>query len=194
MAGTAATRTSLGHDYHPIERTAHEKARMSDTETRRIETLSWEDFGRASRQLAQQVADSGYRPDLMVAIARGGLPVGGALAYSLGMKNCAAINVKFYTGIDARLDVPVLLPPTPPLVDLAGLDVLLADDVADSGETLAMVVDMLKGHVNALRTVVLYHKPRSVIVPDYSWTTTSDWIHFPWDEPPVTPNTPPEGD
>ncbi len=158
---------------------------MAEEPEHAVEVLTWEDFGRASRLLAQRVADSGYRPDLMVSIARGGLPVGGTLAYSLGLKNCTAINVKFYTGIGTRLDVPVLLPPTPPLVDLAGLRVLLADDVADSGETLAMVVDLLRPHVAELRTVVLYHKPWSVVTPDYSWATTSDWIHFPWDEPPV---------
>ncbi len=99
--------------------------------------MSWEVFGVASRQLAVKVAESGYRPDLILAIARGGLPVGGALGYALGVKNCAAINVEFYTGVGERMEVPVVLPPTPPLVDLAGLTVLVADDVADSGNTLA---------------------------------------------------------
>ena len=37
------------------------------------ETLTWETFGTASRELAEQVADSGYRPDIILSIARGGL-------------------------------------------------------------------------------------------------------------------------
>jgi len=159
---------------------------MATVTEHKLEILTWETFGSASRLLARKIVKSGYRPDLMVAIARGGLPIGGALAYALGMKNCTAINVKFYTGVGTRLDVPVLLPPTPALVDLAGLKVLVADDVADSGDTLVLVRDLLRPHVADLRTAVLYHKPSSVIAPDYAWACTSDWIHFPWDEPPVT--------
>lgn len=152
-----------------------------------MEVLSWADFGDASRHLAKTVAESGFRPDLVLSIARGGLPVGGALAYALDVKNCAAINVEFYTGIGERMEVPVVLPPTPPLIDLAGLKVLLADDVADSGETLALVAELVRPHVAELRSAVLYKKPRSVVQPDYFWGDTDRWISFPWSaDPPVT--------
>ena len=152
----------------------------------RLEVLTWELFGVASRQLAVNVAGTGYRPDLILAIARGGLPVGGALGYALGVKNCATINVEFYTGIGERMDVPVVLPPTPPLVDLAGLRVLVADDVADSGHTLKLIVDLVRPHVAELRSAVLYKKPWSVVEPDYFWAKTDAWIDFPWSsEPPV---------
>lgn len=154
---------------------------------RQLEELTWADFGQASRLLASSIAESGFRPDLVLSIARGGLPVGGALAYALDVKNCAAINVEFYTGIGERMEVPVVLPPTPPFVDLAGLKVLLADDVADSGETLALVAELVRPHVAELRSAVLYTKPRSVVKPDYWWAHTDRWISFPWSaEPPVT--------
>ena len=154
---------------------------------RQLEVLTWADFGGASRLLAAGIAASGFLPDLVLAIARGGLPVAGALAYALDVKNCAAINVGFYTGVGERMDVPVVLPPTPPLVDLAGLRVLLADDVADSGETLALVAELVRPHVAELRSAVLYKKPRSVIDPDYHWAHTDRWISFPWSaDPPVT--------
>ena len=51
------------------------------------EILSWERFGVASRGLAQLVHDDGYRPDLVLSIARGGLLVGAALGYALSVKN-----------------------------------------------------------------------------------------------------------
>jgi hypothetical protein len=152
-----------------------------DTKTDpQLEVLSWASFGAAARFLAADIADSGYRPDLILAIARGGLPVGGALAYALGVKNCATISVEFYTGIGETLAVPVVLPPTPPLVDLAGLQVLVADDVADTGETLKMVCQLVRPHVAELRTAVLYTKSRSVMIPDYSWAKTDLWVDFPW--------------
>ena len=152
---------------------------MSDDIDKR-EILSWEDFGVAARDLAQTVADSGYRPDVVVAVARGGLTVAGALAYALGVKNCGTVNVEFYTGVDERLDVPVVLPPTLDMVDVAGLRVLVADDVADTGHTLRLVREVLAQHVAEARTAVLYHKPRSVVRPDYTWRETERWIDFPW--------------
>jgi uncharacterized protein len=150
------------------------------------EILSWAEFGVATRALAQAVADDGYRADVVVAVARGGLTVAGALAYALGVKNCGAMNVEFYTGVDQRLDVPVVLPPTLDLVDVAGLRILVADDVADTGHTLRLVREVLAQHVAEARTAVLYRKPRSVVAPDYAWKETDRWIDFPWSaEPPV---------
>jgi hypothetical protein len=82
-----------------------------DTPAPEREVLTWETFGRASREIAQAVADSGFKPDIVVAVARGGLPVGGAVSYALGTKGVGTLNVEFYTGIDERLPAPVLLPP-----------------------------------------------------------------------------------
>ena len=152
------------------------------------EELTWELFGEATRDLATNIATEGAVPDIVVAVARGGLTVAGALAYALGVKNCGAMNVEFYTGVDQRLDVPILLPPTLDLMDVTGLRVLVVDDVADTGHTLRLVREVLAQHVDEARTAVLYHKPRSVVVPHYAWRRTDAWIVFPWSaHPPVTP-------
>ena len=55
--------------------------------------MTWEVFGEASRTLAQIVADDGYEPDMVLAIARGGLLIGGALGYALAVKNVYTMNV-----------------------------------------------------------------------------------------------------
>ena len=152
------------------------------------EVLTYDLFGTATRELAQQVADSGFAPDMILAIARGGLGLGMGLGYALAVKNISVINVEFYTGVDQRLEVPIMLPPTPAAVDLSGLKVLIADDVADTGRTLELVHDFCEGHVAEARTVVIYEKPQSVIKPDYSWRVTEQWIDFPWSVlPPVVP-------
>jgi hypoxanthine phosphoribosyltransferase len=150
------------------------------------EILTWDLFGEATRELAASIHADGFVPDLVIAIARGGLTVGGALAYALGVKNCGAMNVEFYTGFDERLDVPVVLPPNLDLVDVKGLDVLVTDDVADTGHTLRLVREVLAQHVREARTAVLYRKPRSIVAPTYSWRETDRWIDFPWSAlPPV---------
>ena len=105
------------------------------------------------------------------------------------------MNVEFYTGVGQTLTEPQLLPP---LMDVSAMDgkrVLVVDDVADSGSTLKMVMDMINAHGLSLdghttvkaeaRSAVIYKKPRSVIEPDYMWRETDKWINFPWSTLPV---------
>ena len=152
------------------------------------EILTWELFGKSSRDLAQLVADDGYAPEMILSIARGGLLVGGALGYALGVKNVYTMNVEFYTGVDERLEVPRILPPAPDFVDLDDARILIVDDVADTGHTLESVEEFCAGKVGEVRTAVLYEKPRSLVKCDYVWRRTVLWIDFPWsDQDPVVP-------
>lgn len=152
---------------------------MTETEQMR-EILSWEGFGEATRQLSRAIVADGFVPDVVVAIARGGLLPAGAIAYGLGVKSCGALNVEFYTGIGTVLDAPQLLPPDLDLGHLPGKRVLLVDDVADSGRTLALAVAMLTEVGADVRSACIYAKPGSVVRPDYSWLETPLWIDFPW--------------
>lgn len=150
------------------------------------EVLDWEGLGTASRDLATAVVASGYDVDVVIAVARGGLPAGGAIAYALGTKAVGTLNVEFYTGVDQRLAEPAVLPPLLDTAALAGLRALLVDDVADTGETLALVQRLMAAHCAEVRTAVLYAKPHSVVAPDYVWRRTDRWITFPWSAlPPV---------
>jgi uncharacterized protein len=144
------------------------------------ERMSWTELGEAARELATAIDDDGYAPDLILGIARGGLLVAGALSYPLGVKNTFTMNVEFYTGVDERLPVPMILPPVPDLVDLHDARMLIADDVADTGQTLALVKGFCAGQVGEVRTAVLYEKPRSIVTCDYVWRRTELWIDFPW--------------
>lgn len=144
------------------------------------ETLTWQGFGDATRELSRRIVASGFQPEVVVAIARGGLLPAGAIAYGLGVKNCGAINMEFYTGIGAVLDAPEVLPPALDMEYLDGRRVLLVDDVADSGRTLRMAVDMLRERGADVRSVTIYTKPATIIQPDYAWRDTDLWIDFPW--------------
>ena len=144
------------------------------------ELMSWDDLGLGTRELAQAIYDDGYRPDMVLAIARGGMLVAAALGYALGVKNTFTMNVEFYTGIDSRLEMPMLLPPVPDLVDFHETRVLIADDVADTGATLALVKEFCEGKVAEVRCAVLYEKPRSTVKCEYVWRRTDRWITFPW--------------
>ena len=147
--------------------------------------MTWDELGKGARDLAERIHADGYEPDVILAIARGGFLVAGALGYALGVKNTYTMNVEFYTGVVERLPAPMILPPE--LVDLAEAKLLIADDVADTGRTLALVRDFCAGKVADVRTAVLYEKPSSVVDCDYVWRRTSAWITFPWSAlPPVS--------
>jgi hypoxanthine phosphoribosyltransferase len=150
------------------------------------ERMTWPDLGAAARHLAEAVHGDGFRPDIILAVARGGLLPAAAVAYALGVKNTYTMNVEFYTDVDQRLDVPMVLPPVPELVDVGHSDLLIVDDVADTGATLRVVQRFCEGKVAHVRTAVLYEKSRSVVKCDYVWRRTDRWITFPWSaEPPV---------
>jgi uncharacterized protein len=142
--------------------------------------MTWDELGAGARELAEAVVADDYLPDIVLAIARGGLLVAGALGYALGVKNTFTMNVEFYTGVDERLAMPMILPPVPELVDLEEARVLIADDVADTGRTLRLVKDFCAGKVAEARCAVLYEKPHSEVGCEYVWRRTDRWIDFPW--------------
>ena len=107
------------------------------------ENLTWQGFGDACRQIDQQIADSGLMTDLIVAIARGGLLPAGAISYALGVKANGAINVEFYTGVGKTMAEPEILEPYMDISSLEGKRVLIVDDVADSGKTLKLIMDLI---------------------------------------------------
>lgn len=144
------------------------------------EVLTWEGFGYAVRDLARMIDASAWIPDLTVAVARGGLVPAGALAYALDAKAIGTMNVEFYTGVGETLPDPVVLPPDLDTSVLRGRKALVVDDVADSGRTLLLVQSLLLEHGADVRMAVLYTKPTSVVVPEYSWRQTGNWIMFPW--------------
>lgn len=152
---------------------------MAETTDER-ERLTWDDFGEATRAISRDIVADGFHPEVVVAIARGGLLPGGAIAYGLGVKNCGALNVEFYTGVGTVLDAPEVLPPELDLSYLTGRRFLLVDDVADSGRTLDLAVKLLARHGAEARSAVIYAKPSTIITPDYAWKDTSLWIDFPW--------------
>ena len=160
------------------------------------ENLTWQGFGDACRQIAQQIADSGWMPDLIVAIARGGMLPAGAISYALGVKANGAINVEFYTGVGKTMLEPEILEPYMDISSLEGKRVLIVDDVADSGKTLKLIMDLIAKEGLSMgsdttkvdaRSATIYLKPTSIIKPDYVFKQTDKWINFPWSVlPPVT--------
>lgn len=157
------------------------------------EVLTWQQFGDATRALATAVADSGYQPDVILGIARGGLLPAAAVAYALDRHNLVTVNVEFYTGAEERLEVPMMLPPVLDVTDIAGSTVLIVDDVADTGKTLDLVREFCAGHVAEVRSAVIFEKVWSQVHAEYVWGRTDKWIDFPWSAQGPVPGAVPIG-
>lgn len=136
---------------------------------------------RLSRILARKIKASGYTPDLIVAIGRGGYVPGRLVSDFLLFNDLTSMKIEHYTRAadmqeEARIKFPIP-------VDITGKKVLIVDDVTDTGETLSLAVDYAWSLKPAdIRTAVLQHKTCSIFVPDFyaqkviKWR----WIIYPW--------------
>lgn len=153
--------------------------------------LTWEDISAATRTLAEQVSAEGI-PHVVVGIVRGGLIPAVWLAHRLGVRDVRTIEVTRTTGDGihaAKTPLPSLRHPGS-LGDLTGLDVLLLDDIAGSGATLAHTAGLVRNLGPArVRTAVLCVNranwdqqagPGQVI--DHIASLNDTWIVFPWEE------------
>jgi len=151
-----------------------------DSKSDRFLTLSWNEIEEASLTIAEKIVSSGFTPQVIVGVLRGGWIPARMLSDLLDVKEVGALEIKFYRGVEERSERPVI---TQPLVcDVKDKNVLIVDDVADTGKSLQVAL----GAVNLygpklIKTASLYTKPWSVIVPDFYYAQTDKWIIFPWE-------------
>jgi hypoxanthine phosphoribosyltransferase len=149
-------------------------ARMKRAPRKPVRELGWAAFGEVARALAAQIARR-FRPSVVVGIAKGGVFVGGALAAALGA-DFYAVRVE-----RRRRDGGALPEPIQELPDLTGKKVLVVDDVASTGATLARARALArKSGARDVRTAVLVARPRGAR-PDFAAFATDDLMLFGWD-------------
>ena len=143
-------------------------------------------------ELGARVLESGFRPSFIVAIWRGGAPIGIAVQELLDYfgveSDHIAIRTSSYRGIDGRASEVRVHGLNYLLKNIEREDrLLIVDDVFDTGRTIEVVIDTLreKARRNApheIRVAVPFYKPaRNVTdrVPDYYLHETEEWIKFP---------------
>ncbi|MEM0358546.1 MAG: phosphoribosyltransferase [Hadesarchaea archaeon] len=142
--------------------------------------LSWGEVQLLCERLSKKIVEAGYRPDLIVAVSRGGFPVGRILCDLLGVEELASVQVKYYRGPGETGKKPELL--HPPNVKMEGRKVLVVDDVADTGHSLAFIRDLFSGKGEAgFRVATLHYKPWSIFKPDFYVEEVREWVVYPWE-------------
>jgi hypoxanthine phosphoribosyltransferase len=146
-----------------------------------VQLVALEEVVDACDRLARAVLASGFQPDTVVAIARGGFVPARFLCDFLQIGKLASIRVQHYkAGAHMEAQARVTIPLS---IDIDGANVLLVDDVNDSGKTLAAASSHLQGFSPAsLRTAVLHEKTDTVQAADFRVIVVREWhwILYPW--------------
>jgi len=140
--------------------------------------VSWSEYGNLAEALAEKVRANGKKYDLVVGIARGGIPVAMVVSDHLNVK-IDFVNVKSYNDIGKRTPPRILSTLTE---GVQGKDVLLIDDLVDQGDTMTFMKRYLNDQKpKSLETAVMFKKPWSKTEPDYYLESVSEWIVFPFE-------------
>jgi hypoxanthine phosphoribosyltransferase len=129
---------------------------------------------------AEKIRRSGFKPDVIVGVSRGGWIPARVLADFLEITDLATVGVEFYVGVAETRKAPVLTQQVS--ADVKGRKALLVDDVSDTGKSMQLAIEHLRQQgATEIRVATVYYKPFSMIKPDFYEKETRRWVIFPWD-------------
>ncbi len=139
---------------------------------------SYDLFKEDTKELVKKSKD--YEPDVLLAIARGGLTLAHLMSEAMNMRNLYTLNSIHYEG-ELKLDTFNIFN----IPDIShAKKVLIIDDIVDSGETMEEILKILKEKFPNVefRLATLFYKKTAVLQPDYSVREATQWINFFWEE------------
>ena len=148
-----------------------------------VKLVSWDEVVEWARGLARRIKESGYRPTVVIAVARGGYVPARLLCDFLGVENLLSIQSQHWTEAAKAAEKAVLK--FPYKVDLSGHKALLVDDIVDTGETLLLARDYVlrEWKPDELRVAALqWISSVAKFKPDYYYLEVREWVWFqyPW--------------
>ena len=145
-----------------------------------FDVLSWEESYNITLYLYEKMKRDNFIPEVILGIARGGWIPSRLFADFFKQRTTSNIKVEFYGKIGETYNKPKIV--QYPGEEIRGKKILIVDDVADTGKSLKVVIDYLTGLGDVeFKVATLHYKPHSVVLPDYYFKETTDWIVFPWE-------------
>ncbi len=141
--------------------------------------LTWDDVQSLTEEVARKVRASGFSPEVIVAVSRGGFDPARILCDQLDVRRLACVQVESYDGMNRTKEPVVVIPVN---ADLREKRVIVVDDVSDSGASLLKARDhTLSKGASESRTATLHVKPWSKFRPDYFAGSADAWVVYPWE-------------
>ena len=149
----------------------------------RTKLVSWNEVVDWSRELARKIRESGYSPDVVIAVARGGYVPARLLCDFLGIENLLSIQSQHWTEAAKMAEKAIIK--FKYKVDLKGLKALLVDDIVDTGESLLLAKNFIEEEwkPDELKIAALqWISPVAKFKPDYYHLEVKEWTWFmyPW--------------
>lgn len=149
-------------------------------ESLKFEIPTWDKIYEFLLNLAEKIREDKFKPDVIVGVSRGGWPPARVMSDLLENPEIANVKAEFYLGVAQTKGEPLITQPVS--VSVRDKEVLLMDDVADTGKSLRLVRAHLKEKgATEVKIATIYYKPWSVVIPDYYEKETRSWIIFPWE-------------
>lgn len=147
-------------------------------DTRRTSPLDWAEVTALACHLSALVMASGFSPDMLVAIARGGWIPTRLLSRELGVKKLASIGIVY---ADPARIVPTIY--SAPDVPRDCRALLVVEDRVETGRALIVAAHHLRscGADLTVKSACFFHQTSSLIVPDFSLGARDSIIRFPWE-------------
>jgi hypoxanthine phosphoribosyltransferase len=141
---------------------------------------TWEELHSYAKDVSNKIKKSGFHPDIIIGLSRGGLVPARLLSDFLHIKKCYTIKVDHW-GLTATKDGQAKVSQSLN-VDLTGKNVLIVDDITDTGQSMMLSRDHIAGlKPKEIRTATLIHLKTSKFMPDfYGREMDWFWIIFPW--------------
>jgi hypoxanthine phosphoribosyltransferase len=140
----------------------------------------WDDIQLLAEEVAARIRESGYAPDLIVAVSRGGFDHARILCDQLEVNRLASLQIEYYTGVNEMIETPKIVYPLN--ADVSGKKVLVVDDVSDTGTSLRVAKEHVENKgASQVRVATLHVKPWTTLKPDYHAEETESWIVYPWE-------------
>ncbi|WP_251329625.1 phosphoribosyltransferase [Haloplanus pelagicus] len=143
---------------------------------------NWEYIYGLCRDVADEVRSAEFDPDVIVALARGGWFAGRCCCDFLGLDDLTSLKMEHYVGTAAKASDPEVRYPMPE-GSVEGKDVLIVDDIADTGESLHHAHEyVVERDPSAVRTATLQLLDTSEFDPDFVGERLEEWawIVYPW--------------
>ena len=142
--------------------------------------LSWDSIQLLAEDVAAMIRESGYAPDLIVAVSRGGFDHARILCDQLEVRRLASVQIEYYAGVNETNEMLKIVYPLN--ANVSGKKVLVVDDVSDTGTSLKAAKEHVAGRgASQVRLATLHIKPWTTFKPDYHAAETDAWIVYPWE-------------